>query len=55
MQTEQSEFERVVEALRLSPDEYLTSSALREWAWQNKDYKYVPSELLKAWGFLQEP
>ena len=54
MQTEQSEFERVVEALRLSPQEYLTSSALREWARQNKDYKYVPCELLKAWGFLEE-
>jgi hypothetical protein len=54
MPTEQSEFERVVEALRLSPHEYLTSSALREWARQNKDYKYVPCELLKAWGFLEE-
>jgi hypothetical protein len=54
MQTEQSEFERVVEALRLSPGEYIASSALREWARQNKDYKYVPSELLKAWGFLDE-
>jgi hypothetical protein len=54
MQISESEFERVAEALRLSPPEYLTSSALREWARQNKDYKYVPSELLKAWGFLDE-
>ena len=54
MQTEQSEFERVVEALRLLPHEYLTSNALREWARQNKDYKYVPSELLKAWGLADD-
>ncbi len=54
MQPEQSEFERVVEALGLSPPEYLTSSALREWVRQNKDYKYVPTELLKAWGFAEE-
>ena len=54
MQLNQSEFERVAEALGLLPPEYLTTSALREWARQNKDYKYVPSELLTAWGFLEE-
>jgi len=54
VQTEESEFERVVEALGLSPDEYLDSSALREWVRQNKDHKYVPTELLKAWGFVEE-
>jgi hypothetical protein len=54
MELNQSEFERVVEALGLSPAEYQSSSALREWARQNRDYKYVPSELLKAWGFLEE-
>jgi hypothetical protein len=54
MELEQSEFERVAEALGLSPPEYLTSSALREWARLNMEYKYVPSELLKAWGFLEE-
>jgi hypothetical protein len=31
-----------------------TPSALGDWARQNKDYKYVPSELLKAWGMLEE-
>ena len=54
MQSEESEFEKVVEALGLSPHEYVTSSALRERVRQNKDYKYVPTELLKAWGFAEE-
>ena len=54
MQTEESEFERVVEALGFLPHEYLDSSALREWVRQNKDYRYVPLELLKAWGLAEE-
>ena len=44
-------FERIVEELRLSPSEYLTSPRLREWVFRNKDHRYVPSELLKAFGF----
>jgi hypothetical protein len=39
MRTEESEFDRVAEALGLLPDEYLGSSALRQWARKNKDYK----------------
>jgi hypothetical protein len=27
---------------------------LREWAKHNKDSKYVPEALLKAWGFKSE-
>jgi hypothetical protein len=54
MQTEAREFERLVEALGFLPHEYLDSSALREWVRQNKDYKYVPSELLKAWGLADK-
>jgi hypothetical protein len=45
-----SEFERVVARLRLKPDEYVASSELREWAEANKDTRYVPERLLKAWG-----
>src|SRR5579864_2118150 len=37
---------------RLSPDQYETSDALREWARKNKDQKYVPLDLLEAWGFF---
>jgi hypothetical protein len=47
----ETSFEKVVEELRLSPSEYLTSPGLRDWVSRNKDQKYVPSELLKAFGF----
>lgn len=47
----QSSFERVVEELRLSPSEYVTSPRLRDWVSRNKDQKYVPSEVLEAFGF----
>ena len=47
----QSSFERVVEELKLTPSEYVTSPKLRDWVSRNKDQKYVPSELLKALGF----
>lgn len=47
----QTSFERVVEELGLSPSEYLTSAMLRDWVSRNKDQRYVPSELLKAFGF----
>ena len=46
-----SSFEHVVATLGLSPEEYAGSVALRDWAWKNKDHKYVPSELLQVWGF----
>jgi hypothetical protein len=46
-----SSFERVVISLKLSPEEYASSTELREWVLQNKDHKYVPPELLKAFGF----
>ncbi len=44
-------FEQVVERLGLSPSEYATSEELREWARKHKDTKYVPTRLLKLWGF----
>ena len=44
-------FEKVVEELKLSPAEYATSLTLRDWVSRNKDQKYVPSYLLKAFGF----
>ena len=46
-----SSFERVVDSLKLSPEQYQSSAELREWVLQNKDHKYVPPELLKAFGF----
>ena len=47
-------FEQVVKELRLSPQEYESSAALKEWVRANKDEKYVPSYLLKAWGFSED-
>ena len=46
-----SAFEHVVKALRLSPDQYKSSVALKEWVRRNMNDKYVPSELLQAWAF----
>ncbi len=46
-----SSFEKVVEDLHLSPCDYLTSSELRDWVFRNKDQRYVPSDLLEAFGF----
>jgi hypothetical protein len=44
-------FEQVVTALRISPEEYLGSPKLRDWVRRNKDQRYVPMELLEAFGF----
>jgi hypothetical protein len=46
-----SSFERVVDSLKLSPEQYQSSTELREWVLRNKDHKYVPPDLLKAFGF----
>jgi hypothetical protein len=47
-------FDHLVKILGLSPDEYENSLQLKEWVRRNKDEKYVPSDLLKAWGFSEE-
>src|ERR1700758_1069233 len=44
-------FEEVVRNLRLSPEDYEGSLALKEWVRKNKDQKYIPDDLLKSWGF----
>ncbi len=45
-----SAFESLVKSLGLSPDQYENSHKLREWVDKNKDHKYVPLNLLEAWG-----
>jgi hypothetical protein len=45
-----SSFEEVVKRLRLSPGEYEDSVQLKAWVQKNKDQKYVPLNLLQAWG-----
>jgi hypothetical protein len=44
-------FEQVVRRLQLMPEQYVHSIALKDWVWRNKDQKYVPANLLKAWNF----
>jgi len=46
-----SSFDEIVEELDLSPEDYASSAILREWVFRNKDQRYVPPELLKAYGF----
>jgi hypothetical protein len=46
-----STFEHVVRRLGLLPSEYASSRELKEWVRRNKDHKYVPLQLLEAWGF----
>ena len=36
---------------KLTPDQYVRSTRLREWARRNKNSKYIPEALLEAWGF----
>jgi len=45
-------FESVARALRLDPEDFEGSVPLREWANRNRDHKYVPLDLLEAWGFV---
>src|ERR1700678_474755 len=44
-------FEQIVKEFKLSPDQYIRSTPLREWARRNKNSKYIPEALLEAWGF----
>src|ERR1700712_1437848 len=44
-------FEMVVKEFKLTPDQYIRSTRLREWARRNKNSKYIPEALLEAWGF----
>ena len=44
-------FEEIVKKLCLSPADYQHSTQLKAWVQKNKDQKYVPSDLLRAWDF----
>jgi hypothetical protein len=45
-------FEEMVRRLELSEKEYRSSIPLRQWAQKHKDSKYVPQDLLEAWGIV---
>jgi hypothetical protein len=42
----------LVGRLKLSEKEYRSSIPLNEWAQRHKDSKYVPQDLLEAWGIV---
>jgi hypothetical protein len=46
-----TEFELAVQRFGLKPDEYITSIRLRNWVREHKSKRYVPEQLLKAYGF----
>jgi hypothetical protein len=46
-----SSFDQVVETLNLSPHQYESSSQLKEWVRRHKNERYVPTEVLSAFGF----
>lgn len=46
-----SSFEEAVKELKLRPEQYVDSQSLREWALRNKNSKFIPESLLRAWGF----
>jgi hypothetical protein len=45
-------FEEMVQRLKLSEKDYRSSAPLKEWAQKHKDSKYVPQDLLEAWGIV---
>jgi hypothetical protein len=49
--TSPSSFEQIVKELNISPGEYRSSFELKEWVRRNKDDRYVPTEVLKVFGF----
>lgn len=49
-----SSFEEIVKTLALKPEQYAKSDKLKDWVKRNKNVKYVPSDLLMAYGFTAE-
>ncbi len=47
-------FDHLVAILGIKPDRYKDSLPLKEWVRRNKDEKYVPTELLTHWGFMED-
>jgi len=47
-------FDEIVRELHLSPADCQHSTQLKAWVQKNKDQKYVPSDLLRAWNFEVE-
>jgi hypothetical protein len=43
-----TEFEKTAQEYKLTPDQYLQSAQLREWARRNRNSKSIPEPLPKA-------
>ena len=41
-------FEQIVKEFKLTPDQYIRSTRLREWARRNKNSKYIPAAIIEA-------
>jgi hypothetical protein len=50
-----TEFEQVVREYKLTPDQYLRSTRLREWARRNKNSKYIPEPFWKPGASRSSP
>jgi hypothetical protein len=50
----ETSFDEMARRLKLSEKEYLSSIPLKEWARKHKDSKYIPQNLLKAWGITSK-
>jgi hypothetical protein len=48
-------FDQIVENMGLSTEQFEASAELKEWVRVNMGRKYVPIDLLIAWGFDVEP
>lgn len=49
-----TEFESLAKQLKLKPEMYTASSALRSWCLRNRNRCYVPEWLLEEWGMEVE-
>jgi hypothetical protein len=47
----ETEFEKIVAEFKLEPEQWPTSIRLRGWVEAHKNSRYVPEDLLKAYGF----
>lgn len=47
----ETEFEKFVAELKLEPEQWPRSTRLRRWVQDNMSRRYVPEQLLKAYGF----
>ena len=46
------EFDQLVREYGLEPEKILRSHRMRAWAERNANHKYIPEELLDAWGII---